>query len=52
METKMTHFEPRDQKEHERANRDRDVPDYCKNCEHPFMDHYNGQCPQDEEESE
>lgn len=42
----MTHFAPRDERGHSKANGGySDVPDYCINCGRPFMDHYNGQCP-------
>ena len=43
-------FEPRDQQEHERGNRGEEVPDYCAKCGNPFMEHYNGQCPKNEED--
>lgn len=39
-----SHFAPANEKEHERANRGLDVPDYCRYCGHPFMEHTNGRC--------
>lgn len=44
------HFTPADEDEHRRASAGVDVPDYCANCHQPFMSHYNGRCPKDEEE--
>ena len=40
-----TTFEPICQAEHKKGNLGYDVPDYCQNCGYPFMDHYNGTCP-------
>jgi hypothetical protein len=40
-----THFEPVDQREHKKGDEGQDVPDYCKNCNQPFMAHTNGVCP-------
>lgn len=46
----MTHFVPRDEREHSKAcGGYSDVPDYCMNCGRPFMDHYNGQCPNEDD---
>lgn len=46
----MTHFVPRDEREHSKANAGYSgVPDYCMDCDRPFMDHYNGRCPSDVE---
>lgn len=42
---KHQHFEAADGREHERACNGRDVPDYCANCNAPFMSHHNGRCP-------
>lgn len=42
---KETYFKPKDKEEHERGNEGEDVPDYCKNCGSPFLDHINGKCP-------
>lgn len=41
----MPYFEPADLKEHARGNSGADVPDYCRNCWRPFMEHTNGVCP-------
>lgn len=41
----MSHFQPRDKDEHEKGNQGRDVPDYCRNCDQPFMAHENSKCP-------
>lgn len=38
-------FRPADDYEHARANRGHDVPDYCKYCRRPHLEHTNGQCP-------
>jgi hypothetical protein len=47
-----THFKPLDEDEHRRGNCGYPVTDRCINCGWPFMDHYNGQCPADEDEDE
>lgn len=47
---KHQRFKPADEKEHAKANRGYDVPDYCQNCRRPMMAHYNGACPMDEED--
>lgn len=44
----MSHFAPRDPAEHELGNRGEDVPDYCRHCGHPFMEHVNSRCPGNE----
>ncbi len=33
-------------KEHAQANAGLDVPDRCRYCGYPFMDHTNGKCPE------
>ena len=43
----MTYFVPDDKDEHEKGNRGHDVPDYCRNCGWPFMEHTNGKCPEE-----
>ena len=38
-------FTPANEREHRRGNAGKDVADRCANCDQPFMDHYNGECP-------
>ncbi len=40
-----SHFAPMSPSEHARANAEYDVPDRCRYCGYPFMDHNNGKCP-------
>lgn len=47
-----TYFSPANETEHKKANCGYDVPDYCRNCWHPFMEHVNGKCPDDTNENE
>ncbi len=42
----MSHFAPMFEKEHAQANAGMDVPDRCRYCGYPFMDHTNGKCPE------
>jgi len=44
-------FKPVDEREHEQGARGYNVPDYCLLCRHPFLDHFNGRCPIDEEDN-
>ena len=46
-----TFFKPADEREHKKANRGEDVPDYCLYCRRPMMEHYNGACPTNEEDN-
>lgn len=45
----MTYFEPQSEAEHRRGNLGYDVPDYCANCNRPYMEHHNGECPAEDE---
>lgn len=44
----MKHFEPVDKQVHALGNAGHAVPDYCANCGRPFMEHHNGQCPEED----
>ncbi len=46
----MSHFAPMFPQEHAMANAGLDVPDRCRYCGYPFMDHENGKCPERDEE--
>ena len=48
----MPYFVPADQNEHAQACRNASVPDYCRNCGNPFMDHWNGRCPEPKDDDE
>lgn len=41
------YFAPVSVAEHAKGTAGHDVPDYCRYCGHPFMDHTNGACPQE-----
>jgi hypothetical protein len=43
----MTWFRPVDKKENERQQRGADVPNYCRECGLPFIEHKNGRCPEE-----
>jgi len=42
------HFVPASEIEHKKGSAGQDVPDYCRNCNQPFMEHANGVCPSPE----
>lgn len=39
------YFRPANDREHTKALDGADVPDWCSNCDQPFMAHENGRCP-------
>ena len=43
-----SYFVADDPKEHAKGNAGENVPDYCRNCREPFMNHKNGRCPESE----
>jgi hypothetical protein len=40
-----SYFAPSNLAEHDRGANGADVPDYCRNCGCPFMEHNNSVCP-------
>lgn len=45
LQSAPSHFVPQSNEEHRKGNLGHDVPDYCLNCNQPFMGHTNGECP-------